>query len=451
MTFPAHVFRMYDIRGKAGEDLSEEFSYHLGNAFARLLLPGVTKNVAVGRDCRLTSEAYAESLIEGLRHAGVNVLDLGMIPTPLLYFSLFRRQIGGGIMVTGSHNPPEDNGFKLSLGHSSLFGDSIQKLKLLMGEKPLKSSPGKRTFEDIKDEYLFFLEKDISLARPLNVVIDAGNGATSKVAPLLFSNIGAVCHTLFCEPDGNFPNHHPDPTQPENLRSLSDEVTSQNADIGIAFDGDGDRIGVIDKKGRIYWGDELLILFARDVLAKTPGAKIISEVKASQRLFQDISRHGGNPIMWKTGHSLIKAKMKETGALLAGEMSGHIFFADRYFGYDDAMYAGARLVEFLSHHSQSIEELLSDLSPSYLTPELRIPCRDQMKFEVVQNVKKHFSLKYPCIDIDGVRINFPDGWGLVRASNTQPVLVLRFEATSEEKLHAIRSEVEEVVTHASGE
>ncbi|MFC2074935.1 phosphomannomutase/phosphoglucomutase [Bdellovibrionota bacterium] len=452
MIINPNIFRMYDIRGRAGKDISEEFSYRLGRAYAQLMPKDLPRSVSVGRDCRLSSKIYSDALIDGLNDGGVNTLDLGMVPTPVLYFSLFHRDLGGGIVITGSHNPPEDNGFKLSSGRNAIYGPEIQKLAKLMSQTVLPKSPSRGTTEsvDLVPEYLDYMEKNLNLSRPMKVVIDAGNGATSEIAPELFEKIGADVIPLFCSPDGKFPNHHPDPTQPETLVSLIEEVKRSGAEIGIAFDGDGDRIGVVDASGRIYWGDELLVLFSRSILRKNPGAMIISEVKASQRLYQEIENLGGKPLMWKTGHSLIKSKMRETGALLAGEMSGHIFFADRYFGYDDALYAAARLIELLSSTSKPINELLADLPKTSVTPEIRVPCEDEKKFSVVDKVRDHFSKYYDVNDIDGVRINFSDGWGLVRASNTQPALVLRFEASSDEKLEALQNEVREIVNNASG-
>lgn len=453
MTVPEHIFRMYDIRGKSGKELSEDLSYTLGNEFSRLIPPTHPKRVVIGRDCRLTSGSYSNALCEGLRDAGIDVLDIGMVPTPLVYYSLFQRKVGGGIMITASHNPPEDNGFKLSIGQDSLHGEYIQTIGRMMQNpsRVRKSSRGNLESEDISPEYINFIKNNISIGRKISTVIDAGNGATSNVAPRLFEGLGLKPISLFCTPDGNFPNHHPDPTDISSLRSLIETVKSSSSDLGFAFDGDGDRIGVVDQSGRIYWGDELLVLFARDILKKRKGATIISEVKASDRLFAEIMRLGGTPLMWKTGHSLIKHKMKETGALLAGEMSGHIFFADRYFGYDDALYAAARLSELISNSDLTISELISGLPEAYVTPEIRINCGDKEKFYIVNKVKNHFTKLYSVNVIDGVRISFNDGWGLVRASNTGPSLVLRFEAKTKKRLAEIKQEVEEVLVEASRE
>lgn len=451
MNVPSHIFRMYDIRGISGKELNEEFCYTLGNEFSKIIPNSYPKRVVIGRDCRLTSNSYASALIEGLRDGGIDIIDLGMVPTPLVYFALFRKKLGGGIVVTASHNPPEDNGFKLSLGQDSLKGDEIQALgKMIQNPSPIiKNHRGTLESEDISSEYIDFIKKNVSIVRPVSLVFDAGNGAASEISSLLFRELKLNSTSLFCEPDGNFPNHHPDPSDPGTLKHLLEKVRSISAEVGVAFDGDGDRIGVVDKHGRIYYGDELLILFARDVLSKNSGATIISEVKASERLFNEIIKCGGKPLMWKTGHSLIKSKMKETGALLAGEMSGHMFFADRYFGYDDAIYAAVRLTELLSKSQLTISEHLAGLPKSFLTPEIRIKCKEALKFRVVDSVKSHFKNIYPINDIDGVRISFKDGWGLVRASNTGPILVLRFEASDPERLQEIREEVEEVVLDAS--
>lgn len=446
-----NIFRMYDIRGKSGNEISEDLSYTLGNEFTKLIPTSFPKRIVVGRDCRLTSKSYSEALVEGLRDGGIDVLDIGMVPTPLVYFSLFQRKVGGGIMITASHNPPEDNGFKLSIGQESLHGDAIQTLgRMIKNPSAIcKNSKGSFEYEDISSEYISFIKNNVSIRNKISVVLDAANGATSNIAPKLFEELGLKPITLFCEPDGNFPNHHPDPTEPSSLISLIECVKSNSCDLGFSFDGDGDRIGVVDKTGRIYLGDELLMLFARDILKKKKGGTVISEVKASNRLFAEITKLGGNPIMWKTGHSLIKSKMRETGALLAGELSGHMFFADRYFGYDDAIYAAARLTELISNSNIAISEHLPEFSKSFTTPEMRIDCEDNEKFSVVNRVKDHFIKLYPVNDIDGVRISFNDGWGLVRASNTGPALVLRFEAKTKERLDEIKQEVEGVIVDAS--
>ncbi|MGH7830748.1 MAG: phosphomannomutase/phosphoglucomutase [Candidatus Binatia bacterium] len=441
----ASIFREYDIRGLAEKEFDESFARLLGKVHGTLVARQGGKRVSVGRDCRPTSDRYAEAVIDGLLSAGLQVVDIGVCPTPLLYFSLFHLDLDGGVQITASHNPSEYNGFKVCVGKDTLYGAQIQELRERMERGDFsETAGGRREPYAIVPAYEKHLLRDVaSLARPLKVVVDAGSGVAGPVAPPIFRRVGCTVWELACEPDGTFPIHHPDPTVPENLKDLIRKVGEEKADVGVAFDGDGDRIGVVDERGSILWGDELLILFARAVLKLHPGAVIISEVKGSQRLFDQISLHGGVPIMWKAGHSLIKAKMKETHALLAGEMSGHMFFADRYFGYDDAIYAAVRLLELLAQANRPLSTLLADVPKSYSTPEIRVDCPDEKKFAVVEKAREFFRERFPIIDVDGVRIQFADGWGLIRASNTQPALVLRFEAKSSEKLAEYRSMVEQ--------
>lgn len=438
------IFREYDIRGLAEKDFDADFANLLGKVHGTAVYRKGGRRVTVGRDCRATSDPYAEAVIQGLLSAGLQVYDIGVCPTPLLYFSLFHLDVDGGIMVTASHNPSEYNGFKVCLGKDTLYGEQIQDLRVRMERGDFQENAGgKREAYAIIPPYQEHLWRDVpSLARPLKVVIDAGSGVGGPVAPPIFRRLGCEVWEIACTMDGSFPIHHPDPTVPENLELLIDKVKKEKADLGIAYDGDADRIGAVDEKGNILWGDELLILFARDILKSRPGATIISEVKCSQRLFDDIARNGGKPIMWKAGHSLLKAKMKETGAVLAGEMSGHMFFADRYFGYDDAVYASLRLVELVARLGQPLSALLADLPKTVSTPEIRVDCPDDKKFQIAERAKEFFRQRYPIIDVDGVRVQFPDGWGLIRASNTQPALVLRFEATTDEKLNEYRRIVE---------
>lgn len=446
---PASVFREYDIRGIAGRDLSPEFAELLGRAYAHYLkskVPDKSRySVSVGRDCRLSSDSYASALMEGIVSEGIHVINIGVCPTPVTYFSVFQGDLDGGIMVTGSHNPADYNGFKICLGKDTLHGHQIQELRHLMEElvrKPREQTiSGTVSFWEIIPEYIDYLASRARELKPKRIVLDAGNGTASEVAPELFQRLGAEVIPLYCEMDGRFPNHHPDPTVVENLKDLITTVKEKNADFGIAFDGDSDRIGLVDETGRVLFGDEILVVLARDVLRENKGATIISEVKSSSKLYNDIAAHGGNPIMWKTGHSLIKAKMKETKALLAGEMSGHIFFADRYFGYDDAIYAALRLYEIASFHNEPFSSLVSGLPETVCTPEIRIECEEKNKFDLVAETKNLLK-DYKINDIDGVRVDFGDSWGLLRASNTQPVLVLRFEAPSEDRLSEIRKIVE---------
>jgi phosphomannomutase/phosphoglucomutase len=433
------VFREYDIRGRFPEDLNSESIYRLGLAAGKYYGDRGAERISIGYDCRLSSPELKEALIKGLIQSGIDVWDVGMVPTPLLYFSIHHLGLDGGIQVTGSHNPPEYNGFKICLGRSTIYGDEIQKLRDIYEKGKFREGKGTVEETEVITPYLAYLEKNIfpgDIKR--KVVIDAGNGVAGLVAPDVYAAMGIEVERLFCEPDGRFPVHHPDPTVPENLVHLKSEVLNKSADLGIAFDGDADRIGVLDREGDIIWGDQLMIIFSRELLERNPGAKIIGEVKCSQVLYDDIRIRGGVPIMWKAGHSLIKSKMKEEGALLAGEMSGHLFFADRYFGYDDAIYAGARLLEIMTQKDKGIPELLSGIPHTVNTPEIRIDCPDEKKFPVVAELAEGFKKEYDVIDVDGARVLFEDGWGLVRASNTQPVLVLRFEARDEKRLQEIR-------------
>ncbi len=458
MTFRINrsVFREYDIRGIAGKDLSPEFAERLGCAYAAMISGNTPVRarkrltVAVGRDCRLTGEDYASALVRGLCVGGLDVIRIGVCASPLTYFSTFHLDLDGAIMVTGSHNPADYNGFKICVGRDTIHGDAIQKLRSIM-EAPVdpRCPAGAASDYAIIPPYLDHLVKTARPLRPLKIVLDAGNGTASTIAPELFRRLGANVIPLFCELDGRFPNHHPDPTVIENLRDLIAAVRQEKADFGVAFDGDSDRIGLVDETGRVVFGDELMVLFSRDVLKDHPGATIISEVKSSHRLYRDIAAKGGKPLMWKTGHSLIKAKMRETGAALAGEMSGHMFFADRYFGYDDAIYAALRVFEIASAANGPVSSLLADLEPVVATPEIRIDCEEDKKFRLVEEVKKRLSNGRKVTDIDGVRVDFGDGWGLIRASNTQPVLVLRYEAPNETRLMEFRRIVESALLEAA--
>ncbi|MDI6714865.1 MAG: phosphomannomutase/phosphoglucomutase [Thermodesulfovibrio sp.] len=439
------IFREYDIRGIYGKDLTDETAYLVGKAFISLIKKDTGKEpekLSIGMDARLHSERLKRSLIKGITESGVNVIDLGMCPTPLQYFSLFRLPLDGGIMITGSHNPLEYNGFKLSIGKETIFGEKIKLLRKIILDKDFITNEKKGTVEtyDIIEDYKNFMINQFPSFEGIKLVIDSGNGTAGLVAPEIFKKLGAEVIELFSEPDGRFPNHHPDPVVPENIQILRDTVLKEKAQIGIGYDGDADRLGVIDENGNVVWGDQLMVIFARELLSKNPQAKIIGEVKCSQIMYEEIKNMGGIPIMWKTGHSLIKKKMKEENALLAGEMSGHIFFNDRYFGYDDAIYASLRLVEIMKKNFKpyGLSKLLEGIKSCHFSPEIRINCPDDKKFIVVEKFKEHFN-KYECVTIDGVRINFPKGWALLRASNTQPVLVLRFEAETEEALEDIKA------------
>ncbi len=455
------IFREYDIRGITGKELNADFAYQLGLTYSewahqKLNLEKFT--IAVGRDCRLTSDEYAEALIRGLTDAGMNVIDIGTCPTPLTYFSVFHYETNGAIMVTGSHNPAEYNGFKLGIGKDTLHGNQIQELKhVMLAQKFTPRTKGKIEKREIIPQYIDYVANQIKPKRKLKVVLDAGNGTASTVAPKLFEKMGAEVISLYCELDGRFPNHHPDPTVPKNLATLVESVKKNKADFGVGYDGDSDRIGAVDENGKIIFGDELMIIFSRAVLKTNPGATVISEVKSSNRLYNDIAKNGGNPLMWKTGHSLIKSKMKETKAALAGEMSGHIFFADRWFGFDDAIYSSARLYEILSDHiltsEGTISSILKDLKPVINTPEIRIDCEEAKKFNLIEAASKILqasaSKDAKITTIDGLRVDYSNGWGLIRASNTQPVIVMRFEAESESILKNIQKDFESALTSSA--
>ena len=439
------VFREYDVRGIVDRDLDFDFVYNLGRSIGTYSIPLGVKTMTLGMDCRLSSPRYHEAIRRGLNSTGIDIIDVGLCATPLLYFAIRHYNADGGVMITGSHNPPDYNGFKICVGPDTIYGHDIQELRKIMECGKYISGDGTFRFADISRHYEDYLYGNVKIKEGLNIVVDGGNGVAGLFALPLFRRFGCNVTDIYCDPDGRFPNHFPDPTIPENLSELISLVKEKKADIGIAYDGDADRIGVVTDKGDILWGDELLLLFSRFVLKTLPGAAIIGEVKCSQKLYDDIEKRGGRPIMWKAGHSLIKSKMKEEKAPLAGEMSGHLFFADRYFGYDDAIYASVRLLEILSTTGQSISEILSDVPRTFTTPEIRVDCPDDVKFRVVHEVKEYFRKDHKIIDVDGVRIPFGDGWGLVRSSNTQPVLVLRFEALTEERLQAIRKTVETVL------
>ncbi|UCE17934.1 MAG: phosphomannomutase/phosphoglucomutase [Gemmatimonadota bacterium] len=428
-----HIFRQYDVRGLVDEDLTEEVVTNLGRAYGTFLQRLGLKNVVLGRDVRLSSTRLRDDLMEGILSTGCTVIDIGVVPTPVLYFSIVHLEKDGGVMITGSHNPIEYNGFKMCRGVLSIYGDDIQQLRGIIESGRFTSGKGQQDVYDIVPEYIRNIEGKIKIERPIKMVIDAGNGTAGEIAPRIFEDLGCHVVKLYCEPDGRFPNHLPDPTVPEYLKDLISKVHQEEADIGIGYDGDADRLGAVDEKGEIVWGDKLLALYARDILRNEKGSKIVFDVKCSQGLVDDITANGGVPVMWKTGHSLLKAKMKEEGAPVGGEMSGHMFFGDNY-GYDDAIYASARLVRILSESNRPFSVMTADIPRYYSTPEIRVECSEDKKFEIVDDVKNYFKKTYETIDIDGVRILFKDGWGLVRASNTQPILVMRCEAGTEERL-----------------
>jgi phosphomannomutase/phosphoglucomutase len=451
MAMNPRVFREYDIRGVADRDLSDDFARDLGRAIGAHLARAGARRIAVGRDCRVSSPRLHAALTTGLLQAPLQIIDVGIVPTPALYFAPFHFELDGGVMITGSHNPPEDNGFKIMRGRATIYGPEIQKLREIIEARHFTGGIGVTESRDVITPYLAYAKEHVDLgARRPKVVVDAGNGMGGLTAGPLYRSLGFDVTELYCEPDGRFPNHHPDPTIPANVADLIATVQRTGAEVGIAFDGDADRIGVVDARGRIIWGDQLMILFAREILRAQPGATFVSEVKCSQALYDEIAKAGGQAIMWKVGHSLIKTKMKESGAVLAGEMSGHIFFAHRWLGFDDAVYAGARLLELLSKTDRTLAELVDTLPVMVNTPELRVDMPDDVKFDVVRKVTAAFRARLPIVDVDGVRVKFARGWGLVRASNTQPALVLRFEAETPELLAQYRAETEAEIARARG-
>ena len=450
------IFREYDIRGVAGEDFTEKDACLIGKAYGTFLAELGKKHVTVGRDCRTTSEAYCKSFIQGLIEIGLNVTDIGICPTPVLYFSIHHLNSHGGAMVTASHNPPEYNGFKLMSGNDSIHGSGLQRIREIIesgaftdvdggkeeGRAANHSSHGTLSTADVLTPYKAYINENIHLAKPVRIGVDAGNGTGGITALPILKALGCEVHALYCELDGTFPNHEADPTVKANLEELIALVKEKKLDLGVGYDGDADRIGIVDEKGNVIYGDQLMVIYAREILSRKPGATFISEVKCSMTMYNDIEKHGGRAIMWKTGHSLIKQKMKEEDAALAGEMSGHMFFSDRYLGYDDALYATCRLLEIMVNSGKRVSQLIEDLPKTYTTPEIRVACPDNVKFDVVEIMVSRFKENYEVIDIDGMRALFDGGWGLVRASNTQPALVLRFEADASERLDEIRSEVE---------
>ena len=442
------IFREYDIRGVAEVDLASPDIEVLGRAIGTYLGRRGATTVNLGRDCRLSSERLRDALAKGLVGAGSRVTDIGVVPTPVLYHSVFRMKAEGAVMITGSHNPSEYNGFKVMHGASTIYGAEIQELWKLIEAGDLASGAGSIRIADATADYIEDVASRIRLSRRVKVVFDAGNGTAGPVMHQILSRLNCDSTELFFDMDGRFPNHHPDPTVEKYLAHLVAAVREQNAELGIAFDGDADRIGAVDENGNVIWGDLLMLIYAREILTRKPGATFIGEVKCSQVLYDGIRKLGGNPIMWRTGHSLIKAKMKETKAELAGEMSGHIFFADRYYGFDDAMYAACRLLEIVAASGRPLSAQLEGVPKTIVTPEIRVDCPDELKFEVVQRVVDHFKKTREVIDVDGARVLFDHGWGLVRASNTQPVLVLRFEATNSDLLREYRNEVETALAEA---
>ncbi len=432
------IFREYDIRGLVERDFHPEVVENIGRAFGTTVIRNQGKKISVGYDARPSCPVLLDSLSKGIMSTGVDVVSVGLVPTPLLYYSLHHLRMDGGIMITGSHNPPEFNGFKLNLGTESIYGKGIRSIAALIEEKDYEKGQGVFSSVDVKEEYLSMVKSKITLKTKPKIVIDAGNGCGAILTPQLMRELGCEVVELFCDLDGTFPNHHPDPTVPENLKDLIARVKETGADAGFAYDGDADRIGVVDEKGNILFGDQLVMIFARDILSRKPGSKIIYDVKCTQNMEKDIKKHGGKPIINPTGHSLIKARLTQEKAELAGEMSAHIFFKDDYFGYDDATFATARFLRIMSETDKKVSQFLEDLPRVYNTPEIRVDCPDEVKFELIRDITAYFKEKHDVLDIDGARVDFGDGWGLIRASNTQPVVVLRFEAKSLERLEEIK-------------
>jgi len=442
MDISSSIFKAYDIRGIVEKELTPEVVKLIGLAIGSESIAHGERGIVVGRDGRLTGPMLSESLISGLIESGCHVVDIGMVPTPLVYFATYTKGASSGVMVTGSHNPPEYNGFKIMIAGETLAADKIQNLYSRIVNQEFSSGSGSSTSINIDQDYMDTIKSDIVLERELNIVVDCGNGIAGNIAPKLFESLGANVTKLFCLVDGRFPNHHPDPSNPENLEDLIKEVIDTGADLGIAFDGDGDRLGLVDNNGNVIWADRQMILYSRDILSRKPGVKIIFDVKCSSLLPKDISEHGGEPIMSRTGHSFIKNKLNETGAELGGEMSGHIFFNDRWYGFDDAIYTGARLLEIISKTDQTCAEIFGELPDSVSTPEINIHFDEQgQQYDAMKALSK--SVDFPGSEIntlDGVRVDYENCWGLVRASNTTPCLVLRFEGRDKEALNSIKSQ-----------
>ena len=442
MDITSSIFKAYDIRGIVEKELTPEVVKLIGMAIGSESIAQGERGIVVGRDGRLTGPMLSESLISGLIESGCHVVDIGMVPTPLVYFATYTKGASSGVMVTGSHNPPEYNGFKIMIAGETLSADKIQNLYSRILNQQFSSGSGSSTSINIDQDYMDTIKSDIVLERELDIVVDCGNGVAGNIAPKLFESLGAKVSKLFCLVDGRFPNHHPDPSNPENLEDLIKEVIDTGADLGLAFDGDGDRLGLVDNNGNVVWADRQMILYSRDVLSRIPGAKIIFDVKCSSLLPKDISEHGGEPIMSRTGHSFIKNKLKETDAELGGEMSGHIFFKDRWYGFDDAIYTGARLLEIISKTDKTCAEIFAELPDSVSTPEINIHFDEQGQQHDAMKVLSN-SVDFPGSEIntiDGVRVDYENCWGLVRASNTTPCLVLRFEGNDKEALKSIKNQ-----------
>ena len=444
MNIPANIFREYDIRGNADKELTDETVKAIGQAYGSWLIRNdVTSGITVGGDARLSTERIKHALIEGVLSTGHDVIDVGLVTTPMLYWSMIRFGFDGGVMITGSHNPPDMNGLKLCFEHGTLYGEDVRNMRLIAEGGNFESGTGKLTHADINDEYVKMLVSkfDLPFNKKFKVVCDSGNGSAGLTAKKFFDGIGCECISLFDTPDGHFPNHHPDPQKRENLQALIERVKAEHADIGIAFDGDADRIGVVDDKGSVIFGDRLMALYWKEILGKHPGADVIVEPKCSMALPETAEKFGGHVLFWKSGHSLIKAKMREIGALFAGEYSGHMFFADEFFGHDDAFYAAGRLLRIMSDRHESLSRLMLSIPVYPSTEEIRIPCDDDTKFQITDRICEKAKRDHKCSAIDGVRIMYANGWGLIRASNTQPVMVVRCEGKDEKSLEEIMTDI----------
>jgi phosphomannomutase/phosphoglucomutase len=439
------IFRKYDIRGIADEDLTDEFAYHLGKAFGTYLKRKKLMNIAVGKDVRKSSPRLFDNISKGITDTGCDVTNIGTGPSPILYFTVFHYNLDGGLMITGSHNPIEYNGFKMMKGKDTVYGDQIQEIKEIIKKEDYEEGKGKICEKEVVGDYIEYTSSLISPGKPLKIVLDPGNGTAGPIATELFKILGADFECINCEPDGNFPNHLPDPTVVKYTRQLSDKVIERKANMGIGYDGDTDRVGIIDENGKLVFGDQLLGALAKPIITKNPGTDVIFDVKCSQGLVEWIEKLGGKPLMWKTGHSLLKVKMKETGSLIAGEMSGHIFIGDNYYGFDDALFVSARFYEIASKSDKTVSEIIKEIPYYESTPEIRTEVGEEAKWKIVEAAKEEFRKKYETIEIDGARILFGDGWGLVRASNTQPIVVTRFEAKTKERLEEIKKIVTDFI------
>ncbi|MEK6662755.1 MAG: phosphomannomutase/phosphoglucomutase [Pseudomonadota bacterium] len=449
-TYPKEIFKAYDIRGIVGKTLTPEITEAIGHAIGSEAVARKQQAIVIGRDGRLSGPELSQALARGIQKAGINVIDVGMVATPMTYFAAYELKTNSAVMVTGSHNPPDYNGLKMVLGGETLAGETIQKLRERLEKNDLAHGSGSYSQQAIAQQYIDRILSDVKLARPMKIIIDCGNGVPGAYAPALFRGLGCEVTELFCEVDGNFPNHHPDPSQPKNLQDLIKALADSDAEIGLAFDGDGDRLGIVTKDGRIIFPDRQLMLFAADVLSRNPGAEIIFDVKSTRKLFAWIKERGGKPLLWKTGHSFIKAKMKETGALLAGEMSGHIFFKERWYGFDDGLYAGCRMLEYLSKQAD-INATLHGLPDTVNTPELNITMAEGEHYTLMNKLQQtaKFTGADEVIKLDGLRVEYPDGFGLARPSNTTPVIVLRFEGDTEAALKRIQDDFRRVILEAA--